>query len=94
MNDDETKDDTIQESVKDEEELSDTDLYDDTVIGIVDERCKDKDMRGTPPEFKKKYGDKWLDVIYATATNMAKKQSIKESSYLKNYEDFIGWLND
>ncbi len=45
-----------------EDSVSDSELYDDTVIGIADERCLDKDMRGTPPEFKKKYGyDKWFD---------------------------------
>ena len=66
-------------------------------LTIREKRLKEKyvlELKKKSDEFKKKYGDKWLDVIYATATNMAKKQSIKESSYLKNYEDFIGWLND
>ena len=66
-------------------------------LTLREKRLKEKyvlELKKKSDEFKKKYGDKWLDVIYATATNMAKKQSIKESSYLKNYEDFIGWLND
>ena len=40
-------------------------------------------------EFKKKYGDRWKDVMYATATKMA-----KEERELKTYQDIVYWSKD
>ena len=31
-------------------------------------------MKEQIPEFKKKYGDRWEDVMYATATKLAMKK--------------------
>lgn len=36
-------------------------------------------MKKTKPEFKKRYGDRGEEVMYATATKMAKKESVAEA---------------
>lgn len=59
--------DPIKEEVLDEKEL--TDAEEAKKEEIVKKLKEKKD------EFKKKYGDRWESVMYATATKMAKKQA-------------------
>lgn len=35
---------------------------------------KVKELKGETENFKQKYGDEWESVMYATATNMVKKE--------------------